>query len=39
MQTEGFGYLYAFDDDFDNDFDVAEDSSRLDTATNPSRPD
>jgi hypothetical protein len=31
MQTEGLGYLYAFDDDFD----AAEDVYRLDTATNP----
>jgi len=30
MQAEGFGYLYAFDD--------AADVSRLDTATNPCRP-
>lgn len=35
MQTEGLGYLYAFDDDFD----VAEDVYRLDTATNPYEPD
>jgi predicted nucleic acid-binding protein len=34
MQTEGIGYLYAFDDDFD----AVEDVSRLDTATNPYRP-
>jgi predicted nucleic acid-binding protein len=30
MQTEGLGYLYAFD----GDFDAAEDVFRLDTATN-----
>ena len=35
MQTEGLGYLYAFDDDFD----AAEDVYRLDTATNPYDPD
>jgi len=34
MQTDGLGYLYAFDDDFD----AAEDVYRLDTATNPYRP-
>ncbi|WP_331234175.1 PIN domain-containing protein [Natronorarus salvus] len=34
MQTEGPGYLYAFDDDFD----IAEDVYRLDTATNPYQP-
>ena len=34
MQTEGLGYLYAFDDDFD----AAEDVYRLDVATNPYRP-
>ncbi len=34
MQTEGLGYLYAFDDDFD----VAEGVYRLDTATNPYHP-
>jgi len=34
MQTEGLGYLYAFDDDFD----AAEDVYRLDTATNPYQP-
>jgi predicted nucleic acid-binding protein len=34
MQTEGLGYLYAFDDDFDG----ADDLSRLDTATNPYDP-
>jgi len=34
MQTEGLGYLYAFDDDFD----AAEDVYRLDTATNPYDP-
>lgn len=31
MQTEGLDYLYAFDDDFD----AAENISRLDIATNP----
>lgn len=31
MQTEGLGYLYAFDDDFD----AATDVYRLNTATNP----
>ncbi len=31
MQTEGLGYLYAFDDDFDATSDVY----RLDTAINP----
>jgi predicted nucleic acid-binding protein len=35
MQIKGLRYLYAFDDDFD----AAEDVSRLDTATNPYRPD
>ncbi|WP_458208546.1 type II toxin-antitoxin system VapC family toxin [Haladaptatus sp. NG-SE-30] len=35
MQTEGLGYLYAFDDDFD----AAQDVYRLDTATNPYQPD
>lgn len=35
MRTEGLGYLYAFDDDFD----AAEDVYRLDTATNPNQPD
>ncbi|MFW6018036.1 MAG: type II toxin-antitoxin system VapC family toxin [Halapricum sp.] len=35
MQAEGLGYLYAFDDDFD----VAEEVYRLETATNPYRPD
>ena len=35
MQTEGLGYLYAFDDDFD----AAGDVYRLDTATNPYQPD
>jgi len=35
MQTEGLGYLYAFDDDFD----AAEDVYRLDIATNPYHPD
>ncbi|GGN24621.1 type II toxin-antitoxin system VapC family toxin [Halarchaeum nitratireducens] len=34
MQTEGLGYLYAFDDDFD----AAADVYRLDTATNPYQP-
>jgi len=34
MQTEGLGYLYAFDDDFD----ATEDVYRLDTATNPYDP-
>lgn len=34
MQAEGLGYLYAFDDDFD----AAEDVSRLDGATNPYQP-
>jgi len=34
MQTEGLGYLYAFDDDFD----AAKDVYRLDTATNPYDP-
>ena len=34
MQTEGLGYLYAFDDDFD----AATDVYRLDTATNPYQP-
>jgi hypothetical protein len=34
MQAEGLGYLYAFDDDFD----AAADVYRLDTATNPYRP-
>ncbi|SEO99828.1 hypothetical protein SAMN04487948_11033 [Halogranum amylolyticum] len=34
MQTEGLGYLYAFDDDFD----AAEDVYRLDTPTNPYEP-
>ncbi|WP_049936276.1 PIN domain-containing protein [Haloplanus natans] len=34
MRTEGLGYLYAFDDDFD----VAEDIYRLDTATDPYHP-
>jgi predicted nucleic acid-binding protein len=34
MQTEGLGYLYAFDDDFD----VASDIYPLDTATNPYQP-
>lgn len=35
MQTEGLGYLYAFDEDFD----VIDDVYRLDTATNPYEPD
>lgn len=34
MQREGFGYLYAFDDDFDR----ANDIYRLDTPTNPYGP-
>lgn len=34
MQTEELEYLYAFDDDFD----AAADTSRLDTATNPYQP-
>lgn len=34
MQAEGLGYLYAFDDDFD----IAADVYRLDTATNPYQP-
>jgi len=34
METEGLGYLYAFDDDFD----AVEDVYRLDTATNPYNP-
>jgi predicted nucleic acid-binding protein len=34
MQTEGLGYLYAFDDDFD----AADDLYRLDTATDPYHP-
>src|SRR6056297_247862 len=34
MQTEGLGYLYAFDDDFD----AVEDVYRLETATNPYNP-
>jgi len=34
MQTEGLGYLYAFDDDFD----AANEVSRLDAATNPYQP-
>lgn len=34
MQTEGLGYLYAFDDDFD----TIDDVYRLDTATNPYEP-
>ncbi|ELZ32441.1 PilT protein domain protein [Halogeometricum pallidum JCM 14848] len=34
MQTEGLGYLYAFDDDFD----AATEVYRLDTATDPYQP-
>ncbi|WP_222913037.1 PIN domain-containing protein [Natrinema sp. SYSU A 869] len=34
MQTEGLGYLYAFDDDFD----AVDDVYQLDTATDPSDP-
>lgn len=34
MQTEGLGYLYAFDEDFD----LVEDVYRLGTATNPYSP-
>ncbi|AOW80057.1 hypothetical protein HTSR_0872 [Halodesulfurarchaeum formicicum] len=34
MQTEGLGYLYAFDDDFD----VADGVYRLDRATDPYEP-
>ena len=34
MQSEGLGYLYAFDDDFD----AASDVYRLNTATNPYHP-
>lgn len=34
MQTEGLGYLYAFDDDFD----ATDGVYRLDTATNPYDP-
>ncbi len=34
MQSEGLGYLYAFDDDFDR----IDDVYRLDTATNPYEP-
>jgi len=34
MRTEGLGYLYAFDDDFD----AADDIYRLDTATDPYEP-
>lgn len=34
MQTEGLGYLYAFDEDFD----AAEEVYRLNTATNPYQP-
>jgi hypothetical protein len=34
MQTEGLGYLYAFDDDFD----TAADVYRLNAATNPYQP-
>jgi predicted nucleic acid-binding protein len=35
MRTEGIGYLYGFDDDFD----AVEDVYRLGTATNPYDPD
>lgn len=34
MHTDGLGYLYAFDDDFD----AAEEVYRLDTPTNPYQP-
>lgn len=34
MQTQGLGYLYAFDDDFD----AADDVYQLDTATKPYEP-
>ena len=34
MQVEGLGYPYAFDDDFD----VADDVFRLETASNPYKP-
>lgn len=34
MQTEGLGYLYSFDDDFDR----ADDVYRLTSATNPYEP-
>lgn len=34
MQVEGLGYLYAFD----TDFDVADDVYRLETASNPYKP-
>ena len=34
MQTEGLGYLYAFDDDFD----AADDVYRLNAATDPYDP-
>ncbi|MFB6130669.1 MAG: type II toxin-antitoxin system VapC family toxin [Salinigranum sp.] len=34
MRVEGFGHLYAFDDDFD----AAEDVYRIDTASNPYEP-
>jgi hypothetical protein len=34
METEGLGYLYGFDDDFD----AAEDVYRLETATDPYQP-
>ena len=34
MQVEGLGYLYAFD----NDFDVVDDVYRLETASNPYKP-
>ncbi len=35
MQTEGLGYLYAFDEDFDG----VDDAYRLETPTNPFEPD
>ena len=35
MQVESLGYLYAFD----HDFDVADDVYRLETASNPCKPD
>ena len=35
MHTEGLGYLYVFDDDFD----AVDAVYRLDTATNPDDPD
>ena len=34
IQTEGLGYLYAFDDDFE----AAADVYHLDTVTNPDHP-